>query len=178
MEGGPIAVSSAVTLPAQPTTGTVSWIPLGGDGYVSPMAAYAVVGHSVTGAVGGGSATLQVVMDSRFTSLVSWVTWANTQVASADADFRVTIGGPGVPTQAESGLITAIAADVSTATISRTWNPNPSILPGGANPASIQMSMLNVDADVYSLSCLIYLFNIRAREITPMGPLLFARGAT
>lgn len=146
----------------------------------APIAAYSINGMQVTGASGGGSATLSIVMDNRYTSLVQYVTWSNDQVASADADFRTRIsaGGNVVPVMVDSGVVSAISATVSTATVSRTWNPTPIILPGGTFAPFIEHKMLNVENDEYFLATLIYLFDIRVRELMPMGPLLFARGAT
>lgn len=179
LEGRAIAVSETVTLPAQPTTGVVDRIPLGGDGYSAPMAAYAVVQHQVTGAVGGGSASLQVNMDPRFCSLISYITMANEQVSAADADVRLVIFGTQgrIPVLTETGEIASVG--FGSTSLERTWNPTPVILPGGTAPgAALIGQMLNVDADVYKLSALIYLFKIDVRERTPMGPLLWARGAT
>ena len=166
-------------MPEQPTAGVVDRIPLGGDGFRAPIAAYAVVGHAVTGAVGGGLAALQVNMDPRFCSLVSWIAMQNAQVADADGDYRFAVFGTGgrIPVQTDSGLAVSIA--IGSSTLEKTWAPTPFILPGGSGPgAALIGQMLNVDADVYSLSALIYLFDIRVRETTPMGPLLWARGAT
>ncbi len=117
-------------------------------------------------------------MDDRYTALVSYVTTSIVQVASADADFRSVIAvGTSWPTISDSGLITAINASVSGNTVTRTWEPAPAVLPGGKLRPLIQCQFLNVDADVYTMSALIYLFNIRSRELTPMGPLLWARGS-
>lgn len=178
MEGRPVAVSSTVTLPAQPTAGNVRYIPLGGDGYTSPFAAYNLVGHAVTGAAGGGAAVLTCIMDDRFVSLISYISVADVQAVSADADVSIvlTAAEVGMPTQALSEAVTAISAVVNVGTIRRTWTPPPVLLAGGSKRGQITFSMVNVDTDVYSMSALIYLFNIRVRETTPMGPLLWARG--
>lgn len=179
LEGRTIAVASSVTLPLQPSTGVVRYIPLGGDGFTAPFAAYNVIGHSVTGAVGGGSSTLTVVMDDRYVSLVSYVSLANTQVASANADFSLLLSAQssGMPTQSSQGVLTAIDADVNASTVRTTWAPQPVLLAGAEKRGVITGLMLNVDADVYAMSALIYLFNIRVREMSPTGLLLWARGS-
>lgn len=171
-----IAVSATVTLPAQPAVGAVEYIPLGGNGYTAPHAAYDVE-ISVTGAAGGGAADLRILLDPRFCSLVSYVFLQNVQDTAADAEFRVFIDGGGAPAQVDAGDITSVAATVSSASINRTWNPTPVVLFGPRAPI-IGLSMTNVDSDVITLSTMIYLFNINARQATPMGPLLWARGAT
>lgn len=153
-------------------------MPLGGDGFHSPQAAYVVSSFAVSGAVGGGNAILTVNMDPRFCALVNFVTVQIQQVASATVDVRMRVSGNQNPTFVDSGPVVAIDADVSAITIARTWFPPPVILGGGGEAASIEMRTINVDADIYLLEAYIYLFDIRARELTPMGPLLWARGST
>lgn len=177
-----MAVASSVTLPAQPTDGTMTLVPLGGDGFTAPHSAYAIQNHRVDGASGGGAAVLTVIMDDRYCSLVQFVTIRNDQVASADADLRLIItaksGGTQIPQQTLSGPISAISATVNPSTIGVTWNPTPILLPGGSNAGQLVASMLNVENDEYRLSTMIYLFDISVRERTPMGQLLWSRGAT
>jgi len=152
---------------------------MGGDGYRAPFAAYNVVGHAVTGAVGGGAATLSLVMDDRYVSLISYISVADVQVSSADADISIVLTGAnlGMPTQALQENVTAILASVNVGTIRRTWAPQPVLLAGSEKVGTVTFTMVNVDADVYSMSALIYLFNIRVREISPSGLLLWARGS-
>lgn len=180
LEGSTVAVSNSVVLPLQPSTGDVRYIPLGGDGFSAPVAAYNVIGLGVTGATGGGSASLTVTFDDRYAALLSYVSVANVQVASADADISIvlTAGSLGMPTQALQENVTAISAVVNAGTIRRTWSPTPVMLAGAEKRGVLSFTMVNVENDAYTLSCLIYLFNIRVREMTPMGPLLWARGAT
>ncbi len=175
-----MSVSESVTLPAQPTTGSVSRVPLGGDGYTAPSAAYAIRGHAVTGDAGGGTATLTINCDDRFCSLVAWVSAGVNQGTSADAEFRRIITsaqGLGIPQLAENGLATAVVAAFGVE-VQSLWNPPPVILPGGPDVGRLSYAFTNVLNDVYTLQAYIYLFNIRVRETTPMGPLLWARGST
>ncbi len=168
-------------LPAQPAAGAVDYIPLGGNGFTAPFAAWSVEAMTVTGAPGGGAASMGVSMDMRYCSLVAFVSVSIIQVSAADADLRIQLTGANTTDQAENVVMPSTSATVATRTIGFTWRPTPMILPGGQRDAAdlprISARMLNVDADVYELSTLIYLFNIRVREITPMGPLLWARGA-
>ncbi len=155
-------------------------MPLGGDGFAAPFAAYAVSSHAVTGDVSGGSATLRMNMDPRFCSLVSWSTIGITQGTPADAELRGIIGanGTAVARLADQNDQTAVAATVSAQSILRTWCPTPTILPGGDVVPFCSWAMTNVDGDVYHMDAYVFLFNIRVRELTPMGPLLWARGST
>ncbi len=50
-----MAVSTTFTPPAQPTAGNLTYVPLGGDGFSAPLAAYAVQDFQDIGdATGGG----------------------------------------------------------------------------------------------------------------------------
>lgn len=180
LEGSAIAVAQVLQLPDQPSAGgTVGYIPLGGNGYDAPIAAYQIAGFQVIGDATGTSATLAVTMDPRYTSLVSYVTFSIAQATSADADFRATIArGTTFPTISASGAIEAVSSNVSSQEVTRTWEPAPAVLPGTTVLVpTLQVQFVNVDTDIYTMSSMIYIFNIRARETTPMGPLLWARGS-
>jgi len=172
-----MSVSLQFTLPAQATTGRVKYIPLGGDGFQAPFAAYAISGVTLTGDAGGGSASINCTLDNRYVSLVAYSTGAINQVSSADVDHRFRIVADGAPVLVSAGTIEAISADVSAATINRTWQPPPVLVPGSV-PANLVHDWLNVLNDDYKMHAYIYLFDIRVRELTPTGPLLWSRGST
>lgn len=132
----------------------------------------------MTGDASAGHAGLIITMDDRFTSLLSWAQFNINQGTPADADFRLAVFGGAAPSQVLSGLSTAVASTLTARTIGQTWAPTPFILAGGPDVASLQIVFENVDTDVYTLSALVYLFDIRVRETTPMGPLLWSRGST
>jgi len=181
LEGCATAVSASFTIPAQPTTGNLTYVPLGGDGYSAPFAAWSVVNHTATGDATGGAIVCEVILDNRFVSLVSFVTVDNTQATPANADLRISVdsvtGARQIPQMRFQNLVVATSATLSTNTIGRTWNPPPQLLPGGSQSGRIRGEMVNVDTDVMRLGCFIYEFRIDVREKTPMGPLLWARGS-
>lgn len=178
VEGRTISVTANVTLPDQPTAGLVARIPLGGDGFTAPQAAYAIAGHAVTGDVSGGNAVINLTMDPRFCSLVQFVTFEIAQGTSADAEFRMRIAGQLNPPMVDQGLQVAVSSTVTGIEVSRTWSPPAVVLGGAGEGPSIQAIFKNVDGDVYDINAYIFLFDIRVRELTPMGPLLWARGST
>ncbi len=178
MEGCATAVSETLALPAQPASGEMRRIPLGGDGFTAPIAAYAIINFAQTGATGGGSIRHRISMDERFCSLVSYMTVRNVQATPGNVDVKFIVAGPANPLQTLNHLAVATSATISTTTITETWNPTPYILPGGGAGSYCALDMLNVDADVVTLDCLIYLFDVSVREKTAMGPLLWSRGAT
>ncbi len=177
-----MAVTSTFTPPAQPTVGSLTYVPLGGDGFSAPIAAYAVHQFELVGDVSGGKNQMTIEMDPRFCSLVSFVSIAIRQGTSADAEYRLVVGtstGVGqIPSHIESGLIVAISSTVSTSEINKTSQITPMMMPGAGQAGKIQLETKNVDGDDALLNTLIYLFNIRVRETTPMGPLLWSRGSS
>ncbi len=180
LESGAISVTEAFTLPNQPTIGTVRFVPLGGDGFKAPSHAYSIFDASIVGDAGGGNARIQATMDNRYCSLVSYRCGQNQQVSALDADFRLSVTGGDVPEQLSQGAATAISAGVSLRTIGQTFSPTPIVLPGGSfsDAPRVIFRMANVLDDEYFLNAWIFCFDIRVRELTPMGPLLWARGAT
>lgn len=177
-----MAVSETLALPNQPATGAMTFVPLGGDGFTAPAAAYAVTDMELAGDASGGAMSIFVTMDDRFCSLVSFVTVNIAQASSADADLRIAVasgsGTSQIPLAIHQNLQTATALVVNTKNVGFTWNPPPVMLPGAGQAGRIIFQAKNVDANDFFLSSLIYLFDIRVRELTPMGPLLWARGAT
>lgn len=133
---------------------------------------------AAAGTVSGGSLVMTVNLDVRFCSLIPFVTVQITQGTAADAGCRVQVRGLSIPTVVDQTVVPAVIDDVSAFQVAKTVNLAPVIIPGGGEDGSIQASFDNVDGDLYFLDTLIYLFNIRVRELTPMGPLLWARGAT
>lgn len=177
-----MAVTEAFTLPAPPTTGSVEYLPLGGDGFSAPFAAYNVINAQVSGDASAGRASITCNMDSRYCALVAYASVAIEQGTSADADVKVFLAGESFAEQTFQAPVESISATIASRTVTKTWNPTPFVLPGArlqdATQPRLDFRALNVDGDEFFLSALIYLFNVRVRELTPMGPLLWARGAT
>lgn len=173
-----MSVLLTVQLPDQPTTGDLEYIPLGGDGFTAPKFAYMLRNASVVGDAGGGTIRIDLLMDPRFSSLISYVTGEVQQASTADIEFLFKVAGDRVPAQIFQG--DALSNALSSSEIGITWRPAPVILPGGtmASPPEVSWRVANVLADVLRLTALIFCFDIRVRELLPMGPLLFARGDT
>lgn len=170
-----MSVSESITLPGQPSAGILDIIPLGGDGFTAPKFAYQLRAMELVGDAGGGNVAMTMNMDPEWCSLVGYMTLRINQVAAADADFVFIIGGDGTATVALNGLAVATAAAVNSGTIWKTWRPEPLILPYGGNPvASVRVA--NVLNDVVQLDALVYVFDPRVRETTPLGPLFWSRG--
>lgn len=160
--------------------GVVHRTPLGGDGFVAPMAAYIVDNMLLTSSATGGASTIQVNMDERFCSLVAYVTVSMSQAIQVDIEVRyrldtAAVSSP-VATQVQNRDLLMI--DWHTAEINDVWTPVPVVMPGDGAGALVSAAVENLDTDTLRLSALIYLFDINVRNVTPMGPLLWARGST
>jgi len=178
VEGRPVAIAEALTLPNQPGVGEVTYITLGGDGYVAPFAAYAIDNWTVTADASGGLAVYTMTMDRRFVALISYICFQGLQGVVADVGLRYIIrGNPGAPTIARALLLDSLPATAVVVSLNDVYVPPPVLLPGGQT-ATIVAQTDNVDGDTYFLSALVYLFNIDVRQKASTGPLLWSRGVT
>lgn len=126
--------------------------------------------------------TLEIEMDPRFVSLVSYLCGQVQQGTSTDREHRMTVSCDTMAEQVDQGDVTSIASTIASFEWGHTWEPRPALLPGGITGGSSETpratwKMLNIDGDVYNLSALIYCFDIRAREVYGTGQLLWGRGS-
>lgn len=144
------------------------------------MAAYSLVNMLQNADASLGFWTFLVTMDPRYCSLVSYVTAELDQDTAADADIGLAIDDISVrtPPQFLQGPVSSVSALLGDPSVAVTWSPVPTILGGGSLRPQLTVRGANVDGDVYRISMLVYLFDIDVRTKTPMGPLLWARGAT
>jgi len=128
----------------------------------------------------GTTTTMVATMDPRFCSLISYVTFEVEQITKADKSVSISIQDSAMrtPPQFESEIIVATTAAIGPPEVAKTWIPVPIVLGGGSVVPTIEVRCTNVDLDKHFLSVLVYIFDIRVREMTPMGPLLWARGST
>jgi len=179
-----MAVAEILQLPAQPATGAVHRTPLGGDGYRAPFAAYNIDNFTLVGDGTGGSPGISFTanMDERFCTLVAYLNLSVSQTAAIDLGLRFRVdtsqaSSPIAP-QTQSVDAQSIPLTSNPASINEIFQPVPVILPGDGAGSLVQLTTGNIDTDIYRFSGLFYLFNIDVRQVMPMGPLLWARGAT
>lgn len=171
-----MSVASVLTLPGQPTSGTMTYTPLGGDGYSAPFAVQNVALHAVTGDVSGGGVTLNVFFDTRYCTLIAWMAARIAQGTAADADLIFLTSANREPPIVQSVRAEAVASLVSSRQINEVYTPPPWVYPGGDEAAFCGLRALNVDADVFDLSCCLLLYNINVRQRTPTTISLAGRG--
>lgn len=177
-----MSVSVTLQLPAQPAVGVVQLVPLGGDGYSAPKAMFTVNSLTAVSDASGGLTSIQLLMDQNYSSLVAFMSMTVLQALAADVQVQMRVRTPGtfpdrVAIQFDRGVVSEMS-DVSTTQIARTWSPQPIILGGSGSGSQIDVTIENIDTDILTLSAAIYLFDNTVRTRAPMGPLLWARGAT
>lgn len=170
-----MAVSDSFTLPAEPGTGDLEYVPLGGDGLHDPFAMYLVRSFAITGDVSGGSQKLSIVFDDRFCSMVAYASFLKA-TAIDPAGFRWTLVGDRVPLQAKQLERALTPSTVAGATITDTWLPPAFINAGAGAVPTLAISTTNEDGVALQMNAAIYLFNIDARQKTPMPRLVASRG--
>jgi hypothetical protein len=170
-----MSVSSFVQLPSQPAAGRVSYVPLGGNGHAAPHSA-SVVEINLASDASGGTSTLSVQIDPRYTSLVSYVAVSVSAATGAIAN-RLTIANS-VFDQIHNVDPTGYAAVTGATLASKLWYPAPVMCSSDATTAGvlgycyIQSIIPNVNGETHYLRMRFYNFDKRVRETTPLG-LLF-----
>lgn len=171
-----MSIAQTLALPDQPALGDVNLVPLGGDGFTAPHSSYHVNTFEVEGDATGGTVTQTIRMDPRYVSLISYATLRMTQVNDTDEIVRFTISGGGFMPRVGCTRTLEHDPHLSTFEIFDTWVPAPVLAPGAGRTTSLSVICDNNVNNLYFVDALVYLFDIRVREMTPMGPLLWARG--
>ncbi len=156
-----MAVASTITLPAQPSQGAVTWVPLGGDGVTAPIGYYDV-DVQLVGDASGGNAVIAITFDARYTNLCAW---ANVKVFAdtAAGEFSISMTRSG----AFSGLIIVgtlpgVTEGFVTANSTYLWYPPPVFYAGDGR---IQAFFLNVDAtETYVMTLQVFAYNRDVRN--------------
>lgn len=170
-----MSVSSIQSLP----TADAAYIPLGGDGFIAPIAMYNF-DHSETGDASAGKVQIALVMDQRYTSIIRFITLGIRQGTPAAADVRYLIGQAANQQSVRIGVTLIaqfVAATLNIETVVSSWVPPAQILPdsNGSSPR-FDVEAENVLNDVYRVSAQILLFNINAREKVPLSVLMANTG--
>lgn len=157
-----MSLLSTTQLPAQPTVGTTVWVPLGGDGVTAPLGYYDVQSRLV-GDAGGGSASIQVIFDTRYTNLMSFAN-IGVQADTAATEFSLDF-------QKSSAALTSIQINGTmpftleasfTQNSSYMWYPPPVFFAGDGQ---VLFRTVNEDAtETYSLTLQVFAYNRDVRN--------------
>lgn len=169
-----MTVTSTVSLPDQPAAGLVEFVPLGGDGYLAPIAQYILSEFAIAGDVSGGSAQLFVNMDPQYQGLVQLISF-RMDGATADTDIVASI------TTRNLGFSDTFSGVLKDVTISGITNTRGTYAPAPMfDFGQINAVVPNVDGDSLTMGAIINCFARDASRKVPLSILLscLPRGAT
>ncbi len=157
-----MSVNESLTLPNQPTQGSVVIRPLGGDGYTSPQSYY-IASHQVDSDASGGTVTNNIVTDPQFQSVIAV---ANVSMISGAADRLVAIG---MFTEESAVRLEVIANMVLDSDVGQhlLYSPAP-LFPC----PRIRCVVDNVDTEETTLKLVVYNFKRDAFQKVPLSVLL------
>lgn len=160
-----MSVSMSVTLPAQPATGVSSYTPLGGDGKSAPHGCYFVLA-TIAGDAGGGTASVTVNFDNRYTNLVAFISPQVTSAATAP-DFNVFMGPGGSDPEPPVTIVgTMPHTGIGSTNATFLWYPPPIYWRQRGTAAA---TFINTDnTETYSLVMQIYTFDPQVTLLTPL----------
>lgn len=165
-----MSLSSTVSLPAQPAAGRSEYIALGGDGKTAPMGCY-FSRIQLVGDAGGGSITLHINLDPRFTNLVAVVN-ASVDGAAAAPEFSIVLTPDTVSSSRSQMTVCGTAPFVTDATsftdnAAFLWYPPPIYY---QQEGQVAFATANVSAsELYKLTIEVYVFDSDVRRLTPLS---------
>lgn len=165
-----MSVVGTTALPSQPSSGNAVFQGFGGDGYTAPIGEY-LVDARVAHDSGGGTASVTVTMDPRYTNAVVWANLIVSGSATA-VEYLVSLARNASSNEASmliGGTFPFVAATLSTSNNAFVWFPPPMFYQG---EGEMNFVTPNVDGDSSFLRMQIYLFNINVRQTAALPYLL------
>lgn len=176
MEGCATSVTDSVQLPEQPAAGETLTTPLGGNGWSDPHSR-TFCSISLASAAGGGTNILIIRLDPRYTQLVAF---ASLGVSAGVADpitgrieldctlFETWIQGVSMPLRDTGSTGREHNAVWTPPALLCSAEPNTD----STQPPRVRTIIPNVDGETANLQLVVYNFDKRARELTPIALLL------
>jgi len=161
-----MSVSTVLVLPAQPASGSVSYVPLGGDGFRAPFAMYQLNSVGVVNDASGGTAQIFVDMDPQFQAVCQNMVF-DIASAAADKELICAISDRSLLYSDIAQVIALLPSITGISNARASWCPVPLFDLGRINGV-----VANVDTETLSISAQILLFNRRATEVVPLPVLL------
>lgn len=167
-----MAVSGAFQIPGQPASGggadallgTVRFIPLMGNGRVAPLCMYEVAASLASDASGGNN-TITITFDERWKSLVTLVNIVNTSAAQPiEAVFELVSTASTTRFRAFDNAVPINSLDLINLSV---WNPPPLM-----DMNQLVTKVPNITGDTHIVNAMIYCFDFRVLELTPMYQIL------
>ncbi len=161
-----MSVVTTVALPAQPGDGETRFIPLGGDGAVSPHS-YTTLEMTNTSDASGGKTQAEITFDPRWTQLLAWVGVSVTNSAAAvPVDYAIQQAGAAAQKYRASAALRAIPN--FSADNQHLWYPAAELIVTDGSARNVTVAIENIDTQELVVRMLVYNFDRRARERTPI----------
>lgn len=166
-----MSVAETFALPAQPTTGTSTFIALGGSGKGSPLGYYQVKATLVdTGTSGFNS--IKCFLDERYINVVSHIAMTKVQATPTALLWNART----TPTQsifktATAQNITGIGPDVADIVV-----PELELVDGDGTTFIESIVEQDAVGDIHAMNALIYVFDKFIRTTTPLSIILNSLG--
>lgn len=157
-----LTITESFALPGQPAAGSNEFIPLGGNGFTAPQSAF-LFDMQITGDASGGLVNFTINRDDRFEHIVSFLQIGSNNAAAIDYIMGIS-RKQGVTFQNVGKTKTSGVTGSDLAVI--IWAPPPMI-----EPISWLAVVANTDLELFKFKGLVYNFNIRASEETPIAVL-------
>lgn len=157
-----MSVTETINLPAQPTTGTVRYGPMGGDGWTAPLARYEIEA-SLDMDGSGGTWRIAINMDPQFMSVVALMGLLTDQGSDTIAfsmDCRLDA----------ANVQYRVAGDLKqlhSTNAQALW-----ALPPIIDPVAIDFRLVNTDTFDGIGTCTIYLFKKSAQHVVPINVIM------
>lgn len=172
--GRSVSVSETISLPAQPSDGIAQLIPLGGNGFQAPHSVVAVrarLAHDAS----AGNAEIAVRFDPRYTQVLSYAQAELEDGTGSAEDYRLELQCTALESLAVSGAVGGVSVSGKAVTHAVLWSP-PAIMCAVDQSSSayprLRFTVNNTNTFTSRLTCRIFNFDIRAREVMPLGILL------
>jgi len=161
-----MAVSTTVTVPTQPAVGSITLIPLGGDGFYAPQSMYQLEDVAAVADATAGQLQLTINMDPQFECIVQSLTY---QISSAagDKELVCSLSDRSLAYTDFAQVIALLPTITGLGSARATWCPAPMMDVG-----QITGVVVNVDTEALLISGQILNFNRNASRQVPLSVLL------
>ncbi len=162
-----MAITSTFALPAQPAAGGGAFFtPFGGDGKIAPIGVWDI-NFILVGDASGGAASLEILMDPRYMSMVAYAQASVTaDTGAGEFQLQLTDTAIAVPNIRVVGTLPGVAETFTAVNSVFLWYPPPVWFTGNGR---LSARYPNVDAtETYNLDASILVFDRNVRQLTAL----------
>lgn len=165
-----MSVAAVINLPDEPAVGQSTYIPLGGNGTMAPFGCY-IGEYGVAGDGSGGTASVNVNMDPRYTNLIVFCNGRAISAAAATEFYMQVVDADTSNRQARVSIVGTMphSTVIDSGHSDFLWYPPPILFQQSGN---CRLICPNIDTETYSITMECYVFVADIRRIAPLPLLL------